>query len=150
MQDIVFRKAAANDMGDILRLQTEVFHGEQKIPANEIPQFLERDPQCWVAVAGRTIVGAAAAWEEDGVMHWGRFVTKKEYRGLHIGTRLTEFSFRALFETQVSYLYMEARDITKAIVCKMGGRVVGKSVPFYEGTITPILLHKEDFYKVLP
>jgi hypothetical protein len=42
---------------------------------------------------------------------------------------------------------MDARDITAKIICKMGGKIIGKSIPFYEGTVTPIVLYKNDFLK---
>ena len=50
-----------------------------------------------------------------------------------------------VFDQGVDAIYMEARDITVAIVQKMGGRVTGEPVPFYEGTVTPVMLEKERF-----
>lgn len=146
-ESVVFRKAAESDMEEVLRLQTEIFSGEQNIPAGDIAHFLERRPQCWIAVMDGAVVGAAAAWEEDGLTHWGRFVMKKECRGQSIGTRLAEFSFRELFSQPVDEIYMEAREITRDLVCGMGGRVVGEPVAFYRGTITPVVLRREDFLR---
>ena len=40
---------------------------------------------------------------------------------------------------------MEAREATVAIICRLGGRVVGKPVAFYKGTVTPVRLHRDDY-----
>ncbi len=40
---------------------------------------------------------------------------------------------------------MEAREVTVAIICRLGGRVAGKPVPFYKGTVTPVRLHRDDY-----
>jgi len=147
MGNLVLRRATKEDMGDILKMQLDIFHGEQKIPPDLVYLFMEKEPQCWVAVLGNSIVGAVAAWKENGQAHWGRFVTKQNYRGLHIGTALAAFSFDDLFAQRIESIYMEARESAAKIVCKMGGKVVGKTVPFYESTVTPIVLQKKDFYK---
>jgi len=128
-----------------MQLQTDIFHGEQKIPCDVISLFTAKAPQCWVAELGNSIVGAAAAWKENDQIHWGRFVTDQNYRGQRIGTRLAEFSFDDLFSQQVESIYMDARETAVKIVCKMGGEIVGEAIPFYEGTVTPVVLHKTDF-----
>lgn len=145
MENIVFRKASERDIPRILELQRTVFNGEQNIPAGEIPAFLARKPQCWCAVCGDQIVGTVAAWKEDGVMHWGRFVTSPDYRGRHIGQRIARLSFDELFAQGVQEIHMEAREITTRIVCKMGGKITGEPRPFYVGTITPVVLKKSDY-----
>lgn len=75
LNDIVFRKAAIKDMPRIIELQTRIFSGEQNIPSDDISGFLARKPQCWCAVLHDAVIGAVAAWKENEVTHWGRFVT---------------------------------------------------------------------------
>jgi predicted GNAT family N-acyltransferase len=147
MNNLILRKATINDIDDIIQLQIDIFHGEQKIPSEDISLFTERCPQCWCAILENSIVGAVAAWEENNQMHWGRFVIGQNCRRLHIGTRLAEFSLADLFSQEIEQIYMDARDITAKIICKMGGKIIGKPTPFYEGTVTPIVLYKNDFFK---
>ena len=66
-------------------------------------------------------------------------------RGRHIATGVVNPAAPSAFDQGVDAIYMEARDITVAIVQKMGGRVTGEPVPFYEGTVTPVMLEKERF-----
>ena len=39
MEELIFRRAQDADMPQILAPQTKVFHGEQKIPSNDIAIF---------------------------------------------------------------------------------------------------------------
>ena len=91
MNDIVFRKAAIKDMPRIIELQTKIFSGEQNIPSDDISGFLARKPQCWCAVLHDAVIGAVAAWKENEVTHWGRFVTDPAYRGRYIGEKLRAY-----------------------------------------------------------
>lgn len=122
MENIVFRKATEKDMPQIIDLQTKIFNGEQKIPSGDISEFLARKPQCWCAAVGALVIGAVAAWEEDNVMHWGRFVINADYRGHHIGTKIARMSFDDLFAQGIDEIYMDARDITAKMVCQIGER----------------------------
>ena len=146
LENIVFRRATERDISQILELQRRVFSGEQNIPAGEIPAFLAKKPQCWCAVCGGQIVGTAAAWKEGGSVHWGRFATDPDYRGRHIGRRIAQLSFDELFTQGIDEIYMEAREITAGMVCRMGGRIIGEPQPFYVGTVTPVTLRKEDYH----
>ena len=128
-------------------LQKKVFHFEQNIPADDIEGFLDRNPMCWCAVCDDKIVSAAAAWEENGVLHWGRFVTNSRYRGLHIGTQLARRCFDDLFSQGYTQIYMEAREVTVKMIVNMGGEITGETVPFFAGTVTPLILKKESYYK---
>ncbi|MDF2567861.1 MAG: transcriptional regulator, MarR family, partial [Oscillospiraceae bacterium] len=96
---------------------------------------------------GTSIVGAVAAWKDNDQVHWGRFATKQNYRGLHIGTRLAQFSLDDLFSQRIEEIYMDARDITVKIICDMGGEIIGKPTKFYDGTVTPVVLRKKDYCK---
>jgi hypothetical protein len=42
---------------------------------------------------------------------------------------------------------MDARDVTVKIICGMGGKIAGEPTPFYDGTVTPIVLHKNYYCK---
>lgn len=142
MEQIIYRKAEEKDLPAILAMQADIFSNEQGIPRELVDAFMGNEPKCWCAELDGMLVGAAASWKEAGVTHWGRFVVLPEFRGHHIGTALVRKSFEDLFESGVEEIYMEARDLTVKIVCGMGGVVVGPSVPFYVGNVTPVLLKK--------
>lgn len=145
MDKLILRRATSVDLEDIHQLQLDVFHGEQSIPSAMIPLAADQSPKWWCALVDSVMVGAVAAWEVNHEMHWGRFATRKEYRGMQIGTKLARFSLDDLFSQQVKDIYMDARDATVNIICKMGGEVVGESTPFYEGTVTPMILNDQAF-----
>ena len=142
MLETVMRKAARADMGQIMRLQVSAFAGEQQIPAGDIAVPDEKQPQWWCAETGGRIVGAVAAWREDGQAHWGRFVVDPRLRGQHIGTRLAAHSLESLFAQGIDQIHIDARETTVKILCGMGGRITGAPVPFYVGTVTPMVLEK--------
>lgn len=145
MQDIIYRQALDDNMEEIFKLVFEVFCCEQKI-ASELIHFSEDKQPIWFCVLkGGSIVGAAAAWEEEGMMHWGRFAIRKDARGYGIGTKLAKYSFDCLFTGEVTELYMEARDATVRIVCALGGKVIGEPQPFFLDTVTPVVLRKKDY-----
>lgn len=145
MEQVQFRRAEAADMAAIMAMQRETFHGEQAIPLKDIEAFLAMNPQSWIAEQGGALVGTASAWHEQGQLHWGRFIVSKPLRGQHIGTQLAAYSFTQLFSQNADVIFMEARETTVSIVCKMGGTVIGKARPFYKGTVTPVVLKKDDF-----
>lgn len=144
--NIVFRKAKKKDFPQIIDLQTKIFNGEQKIPSEAISAFLSKKPQCWCAVFNDMIIGAVAAWKEDNVVHWGRFVTDPDHKGNRIGSKIVQLSFDDLFADGVYEIYMEAREVTANIVCKMGGEIVGEPQPFYVGTVIPVILRKSNYH----
>ncbi|MFR1723695.1 GNAT family N-acetyltransferase [Emergencia timonensis] len=145
MKEVILRKAAVLDMDSIMKLQISIFEGEQKIPAEIILIAEEMHPQWWCALLQETVVGAVAAWEEKGTIHWGRFVMDPDYRGLHIGTRLAKFSLDDLFSQGIEEIHLEAREATVKIICSMGGKIMGQTTNFYEGTVTPLVLYKQDY-----
>ncbi len=145
MDNLILRKAYIKDMEEILQLQIDVFEGEQRIPSELIPLPEEKSPLWWCALIGNTIVGAVAAWKEENQIHWGRFATRQNYRGLHIGTKLARYSLEDLFSQQIEEIYMDARDATVKIICSMGGKIIGKPIEFYDGTVTPIVLDEKEF-----
>ena len=145
MDNLILRKAGLKDMEDIMQLQIDVFEGEQRIPSELIPLPEDKSPRWWCALIGTTLVGAVAAWNENSQIHWGRFATRQNYRGLHIGTKLAQYSLEDLFSQQIEEIYMDARDATVKIICNMGGKIVGKPIEFYDGTVTPIILCENEF-----
>ena len=54
--------------------------------------------------------------------------------------------FDDLFAEGEEELYMEGREVTVKLVTGMGGKIVGETVPFYAGTITPMILRREDYH----
>lgn len=150
MENVTFRKARSADIPQILELQKKVFNGEQKIPADDIEAFLAKKPLLWCAVYNGRIISAAAAWKEEGILHWGRFVTESGFRGKHIGSQMAQFSFDDIFSQGYHEVNMEAREITAKMVCKLGGRIAGEAVPFYAGTVTPVILKKENYHHESP
>ena len=143
--ELTFRRAEKSEMPRILAMQSDVFSGEQGIPADDIDTFMAKEPVCWCAESGGKIYAAVAAWQEGGQTHWGRFVVFPAARGMHIGTQLAKCSFDDLFSGGTQEIYMDARDATVKIVCSMGGKVVGAPYKFFEGNVTPVVLRREDY-----
>ncbi len=149
MDNLILRKAGLRDMEDVMQLQIDVFEGEQRIPSKLIPLPEDKSPRWWCALIGTTLVGAVAAWNENSQIHWGRFATRQNYRGLHIGTKLAQYSLEDLFSQQTEEIYMDARDATVKIICNMGGKIAGEPIVFYDGTITPIVLYEKEFKRYI-
>jgi ribosomal protein S18 acetylase RimI-like enzyme len=91
------------------------------------------------------IAAAVASWEEHGRTHWGRFAVQPALRGKHIGTALARHSVEDLFSRGAPEIHLTARESTVHIFCKMGGEITGEPVPFFEGTVTPVILRKESY-----
>lgn len=147
MENMVFRRAYKEELPKIIAMQTDIFTSEQGIPSEDIDVFMEKKPIYWCAEADGKLYAAAAAWNENNEIHWGRFVVFPAARRLHIGTRLARFSFTELFHEGIDKIYMDARDATVKIVCGMGGKIAGEPYKFYEGNVTPVILTKDDFTK---
>ena len=147
MEQVIFRRARAEELPQIMAMQMDVFHGEQEIPAADVVRFTENDPVCWCAVADGSICGCAAAWKEGNEVHWGRFIVLSALRGQRIGTGLARHSFADLFRGGAEELHMEARDAAVKIICTMGGEIAGEPRPFYRGNVTPVVLKKEKFIR---
>ena len=63
MKDVVFKKATNLNMKEIMKLEVDVFEGEQEIPAELIPVPHENSPQWWCALLNGAVIGAIAAWK---------------------------------------------------------------------------------------
>ena len=147
IDDLILRKATDLDMRNIIQLEEDVFNIEQQIPSALIPLPAQNYPQWWCASLDTSIVGAVAAWKDLNRMHWGRFATRKNYRGLHIGQKLARFSLEDLFLEGIEEIHMDARDITVKIICGMGGKIIGKPTLFYNSNVTPVVLYRKDYYR---
>lgn len=146
INDLTLRKATDLDMSNIIQLELDVFNCEQQIPSAMIPLPADNSPQWWCALLDTSIVGAVAAWKDNNRVHWGRFATRRNYRKLHIGQKLAQFSLEDLFSQGVEEIYIDARDITVKIVCNMGGKIIGEPTFFYDSNITPVVLYKKDYH----
>ena len=145
MKDVVFKKATDLNMEEIIKLEINVFEGEQEIPAKLIPIPPKNSPQWWCALLDEDVIGAIAAWEQNGQIHLGRFAIAPKYRRLHIGTNLVTYSIEDLFSQGIEQIHIEAREITVKIICAMGAKITGEPMEFYQGTVTPRVLYKKDY-----
>lgn len=144
---LILRKATDLDMNNIIQLESDVFNCEQRIPSALIPLAPKYFPQWWCALLDTSMVGAVAAWKDMNQVHWGRFATRQNYRGLHIGQKLAQFSLEDLFSQGIEEIHMDARDITVKIICRMGGKIVGNPTLFYDSNVTPVVLYRKDYYR---
>lgn len=145
MNEYILRPAIPSDMDGILALQLAVFSGEQKIPPEDIPLSDSLQPRWWCAERDGQLAAAVAAWKEDGVVHWGRFAVQSHLRGQHIGTALARRSLEDLFRDGAEVIHLTARESTVRIFRKLGGIVTGEPIPFFESTVTPLILRKTDY-----
>lgn len=147
MEELSIRRAGGDELPQIIAMQTEIFCGEQEIPAELIGAFLSERPVCWVAEQDGRIVASVSAWEEKDGVHLGRFVVLPPLRGRRIGTRLLGHALRELFDGGVECIRAEARDSAARMLRAVGGRDTGEPFPFYRGSVTPMLLEKEAFLR---
>ena len=124
MESMTFRRASEADMDQIMALVTETFSGEQRIPLELIPIPEELSPQWWCAKDNGKVIGSIALC------------------GCHVGTMLLQSAVREIFSSGIEEIYCEARDTTVHIVEKLGGKITGDPVPFYDGNVTPMILKR--------
>ena len=139
---MTFRRASEADMDQIMALVTETFSGEQRIPLELIPIPEELSPQWWCAEIDGKIIGSIALYKDHNEWHMGRFAVSPENRGCHLGTMLLQSAVREIFSSGIEEIYCEARDTTVHIVEKLGGKITGDPVPFYDGNVTPMILKR--------
>ena len=157
MSTTAAREEVKNDMGFIIErlprdymekaliLLGEVFTDEQNIPVELHYINEEFKPIWWYAKIDSEIVGIVASWIERDEWHWGRFAVNKRMRGLGIGEKLAIFSLIEIFNLGAKQIAIEARDVTIGILEQLGGKVVGEPIKFYKGSVTPMILKKDDF-----
>ena len=125
-----------------------VFTKEQNIPKELIP--LENENQKWWCIRNANeILGVVAAWKVESEWHMGRLATDEKLRGLGLGTKLIIKAIDDLFQTETELIIIEARDIAVKIILKLGGKVTGESDYFFDMPITPMVVLKEDFNRVM-
>lgn len=130
-----------------MALVVQTFSVEQNIPENLVPIPSSKNPKWWCVRVGEDILGAAAAWQDAGQWHWGRFAVDKNFRGLGIGKIMALESITALFSGVTDKLVIEARDIAVGIIKKLGGEQTGPPFDFFGEPVTPMKLQKEDFLR---
>jgi len=132
---------------EIDSLIRDTFSGEQNIPPQLIPLSADIQQQWWLARSGEYVLGAVAAWKQEGEWHWGRFVVDNRFRGLGIGKALARYSLSQILQ-ETNELYIEARDTTANIVKELGGEVLGNKFDFYGMPVTPMRLTQAQFNDV--
>ena len=132
-----------------MELLMQTFSVEQNIPGHLVPIPQSKTPQYWCAMVGGDVIGAAAAWQDSGEWHWGRFAVCKNFRGLGIGKIMAFKSITALFSGVTDKIVIEARDIAVGIIKKLGGEQTGAPFDFYGAPVTPMELQKENFLQNL-
>lgn len=122
----------------------QVFYNEQNIPKDLLP--LPKDSQRWWCIKkNHQLVGLAAAWQLNSEWHWGRLAIHDTLRGLGMGKKIAAKSLEDLFHQGVDKVIIDARDITVAMILKLGGKITGPTTDFYGFPITPMAIHKKDF-----
>lgn len=144
---ILIERISENYMEEVIKLATEVFTNEQRIPAELIPVNNDLKPIWWCARVGENIIGVTAAWKEKDKWHWGRFAVDKRFRGIGIGQKIAIFSLKEIFHSYTEEIYIEARDVTVSMLMKFGCKVIGAAEDFYGEPVTPITLNKSNFMK---
>lgn len=129
---------------DAAALLKKVFTEEQNIP--EDLHFPSSKNQLWWCVKrDGNIVGTAAVWKVGARWHWGRLALAEELRGKGLGKKLVLHSLEESFGYGIEGLKIDAREITVAMLEKMGGKITGNTTDFYGIPITPMLLQKANF-----
>jgi len=143
--ELVLERLPVNQKKEAFHLLEDVFAYEQNIPVELHDIKEEFRPVWWCARIDSEIVGIVAGWIEENEWHWGRFAVNKSLRGMGIGKKLAVFSLSEIFNLGADKIVIDARDITVGILKKLGGKVVGEPVIFYEGSVTPMILEKDAF-----
>lgn len=122
-----------------------VFSKEQHIPKELIPLSFEQQ-HWWCFRNQNAIIGTVAAWNDNGVWHWGRLAVSSNHRGLGLGKQLALTSFRDLFNDGIEEITIDARDITVKLLQSLGGKVTGVTDTFFGIPITPMKIKRQDFF----
>lgn len=143
--EVMIERLPNENVKNALLLLEEVFAGEQSIPVELINIKEDLKPIWWHAKIDSKIVGIIASWIENDEWHLGRFAVNSSLRGLGIGKKLIIYALNEMFHLGAETVSMEARDVSVVILKKLGGKVVGEPIKFYDGTVTPMVLNKKDF-----
>ena len=136
--------ATEHDMAGIMALVTRTFAHEQGIPEEMIPIPAEKEPHWWCIRQDDNITAAVALYREGKEWHMGRLAVAPGLRGGHIATQLLETAIPAVFAMGIDTIYTDSRDTTVHILQKFGGEVAGETGVFFNGSITPVVLKREN------
>ena len=142
---MVICRAEEKDMAQIMALVTDVFTGEQGIPAEMHPIARERQPVWWCLCDGERIAGAAAAYLDEGRWQMGRICIAPDVRGCGWGEKLLRHALGDVFAMGADEVHMEARDATVRIVLRLGGEIAGAPFAFFGADCTPLVVRREKF-----
>ena len=138
------QQATDKDMVEIMALVTHTFAHEQGIPEEMIPIPAEKDPHWWYIRQEGRIAATVALYREGEEWHMGRLAVDPSLRGGHIATQLLETAIPAVFAMGIDTIYTDSRDTTVHILRKFGGEVAGETGVFFNGSITPVVLKREN------
>ena len=136
--------ATEQDMADIMALVIRTFTEEQGIPAELIPIPAEKMPRWWCIRSDDGIAAAVALYRDGDKWHMGRLTVAPGLRGGHIATQLLETAIPAVFAMGIDTIHTDSRDATVHILQKFGGEVTGETDVFFNGSITPVVLRREN------
>lgn len=96
---------------DVFRIRTNVFIGEQQVPAHEEIDALDQVVPILIAYEGEMALGTARIIEtEEGYAKIGRVAVIKEARGQGVGRHLMEAAIKYIeVETNVSEIKLDAQ-----------------------------------------
>ena len=141
---MTIQQATANDMPEIMALVSSVFSGEQAIPPELIPIPAEKSPRWWCIRQEGRIAATVALYRDGEEWHMGRLAVAPGLRGGHIATRLLDTAIPAVFAMGIDTIHTECRDATVHILKRFGGEITGQPQTFFNGSITPVTLRREN------
>ena len=127
-----------------MALVSSVFTGEQNIPLELIPIPAEKEPCWWYIRQDGRIAATVALYRDGEEWHMGRLAVSPALRGGHIATELLETAIPAVFAMGIDTIYTESRDTTVHILQKFGGEIAGETSVFFNGSITPVVLRRDN------
>ena len=143
--ELTLEKLDESSQSEVIDFLETIFTKEQDIPRELIP--LKHVQQWWCIRKEGSIIGTVAAWKIDGEWHWGRLAVDPKQRGLGLAKKLAAGSFQSLFDSGISEIIIDARDITVKLLSSLGGEITGPTEEFYNHPITPMIIRRHDFLK---
>lgn len=142
---IKIKKVFGFDKDKAVKIACDVFYCEQDIPKALTAISEELSPVWWGAFSENEIIGTVAAYKENGKQHLGRLTVTKNMRGNGLATALVKTALKEIFEKDAAEVFLDAREATKRIILRLGGKVIGKEYRFFKSTCTPVRITKEEF-----
>lgn len=134
-----------SDLANVYDFLESIFTQEQQIPKTLIP-LSHPEQHWWGFKENNNITGTVAAWKDGSDWHWGRLAVSPSLRGTGLGKKLALKSFKELFDTGISIIVIDARDVTVNLLLSLGAELTGDTTSFYDIPITPMTLSREGFY----